>query len=586
MTGLSPLPSVPAGARTVPLRSFLPYLRGRYRLLFAAAAVALVATAGYLAQPLLFREAVNRLTAQQSVLGVLVLLIVLLCAVATLQSLSSYLLQRLGEWVVWRARCRLSSHLLRLPIVEYDRGRTGDLLARVGADTTMLRSAAMAIQSVFTPVVTVVGATVVMVWMDPVMFLVTVLAMVGIGLAMTVARRMQKASNDVQARVGDLTSGLTRAITAVRTVRAARAEEREAAAVHSHATGAYRAGLRMATLQALVTPASTVMFQAGFLAVVGIGGARVATGAMTVGDMVAFVVLAFLLMTPVNLALTAYTHLQAGLGALQRIEETLAIPPEEETAPPATVVRPEPTAPAVVFDDVSFAYTPGQPVLERVSFTVPTGSRTALVGPSGAGKSTLLALAERFYDVDSGVVRVAGLDVRDQSRDSLRSRLGYVEQDAPVLAGTLRENLLLGNPGATDDRLLRVLATVNLSDLVARTPYGLDAQVGEAGVLLSGGERQRLAIARTLLAAPPILLLDEPTSQLDSRNEQALREAITAVSDRHTMLIVAHRLATVIDADQIVVLDRGGVVATGSHQELSGMSTLYRELAAHQLLTT
>jgi ABC-type multidrug transport system fused ATPase/permease subunit len=221
-----------------------------------------------------------------------------------------------------------------------------------------------------------------------------------------------------------------------------------------------------------------------------------------------------------------------------------------------------------------------------VSFAVPYGTRTALVGPSGAGKSSVLQLVERFYDVTGGAIRVGGDDIRDVSRRELRRQLGYVEQEAPVLAGTLRENLRLTVPEATDDAMLAVLATVNLADIVDRTPLGLDAQVGEGGVLLSGGERQRLAIARTLLAAPPILLLDEPTSNLDARNEVALRQAIDTVAAERTLIVVAHRLSTVVDADQIVVLEAGRVVATGTHDELTETSPLYRELATNQLLVS
>jgi ABC-type multidrug transport system fused ATPase/permease subunit len=346
------------------------------------------------------------------------------------------------------------------------------------------------------------------------------------------------------------------------------------------------AGVRMARLQAMVGPAVTTVIQGAFLAVLGVGGARVATGAMTVGDLVAFVLFLFLLMMPIGQAMNAYTQLQTGLGALQRIEDVLALPTETEADPPATVVEPTTDRQAIEFDRVTFAYEGGEPVLRDVSFSVGYGTRTALVGPSGAGKSTLLALVERFYDTTSGTVRVAGVDVRDQPRQVLRAHLGYVEQEAPVLAGTIRENLLLTAPDATEEQLLAVLATVNLTDIAHRAPEGLDAQVGEGGVLLSGGERQRLAIARTLLAGPRILLLDEPTSNLDARNEHALRQAITAASAERTLLIVAHRLSTVVDADQIVVLDRGGVVATGSHHELADTNPLYRELATHQLLVS
>ena len=223
-------------------------------------------------------------------------------------------------------------------------------------------------------------------------------------------------------------------------------------------------------------------------------------------------------------------------------------------------------------------------MLHDVSFVVPRGERIALVGPSGAGKSTILALIERFYEVSGGRLLVDGSDVRDLPRDALRRRLGYVEQEAPVLAGTLRDNLLLTAPGATDEQLLAALALVNLSGLAERTADGLGAQVGEGGVLLSGGERQRLAIARALLAEAPILLLDEPTSNLDARNEAALREAIANAAQRRTLIIVAHRLSTVVDSDRIVVLDGGRVLAVGNHRELLESSPLYRELATHQLL--
>ncbi|WP_231626781.1 ATP-binding cassette domain-containing protein [Streptomyces apocyni] len=256
-------------------------------------------------------------------------------------------------------------------------------------------------------------------------------------------------------------------------------------------------------------------------------------------------------------------------------------PPESRGAAPVFGAG---SVPALAFDRVTFGYGKGETVVEDVSFTVYRGTRTALVGPSGAGKSTLLALAERFYDVRSGAIRLSGADIRQVPRDELRSRIGYVEQEAPILAGTLRENLSLAAPGLSDDDLTAVLRRVNLDEIAKRSPLGLDAQVGEGGVLLSGGERQRLAIARTLLAAPPILLLDEPTSNLDARNEQAFRAAIDAVPTDHTLLIVAHRLATVVDADQIVVVDRGRVVGTGTHDELIESSTLYRDLASHQLL--
>jgi ATP-binding cassette subfamily B protein/ATP-binding cassette subfamily C protein len=381
-----------------------------------------------------------------------------------------------------------------------------------------------------------------------------------------------------------MTSAAERAISAARTIRASRAEERETTAVGAAAHAAYQAGLRTAKLQALIGPASVAAIQGAILLVLGVGGARVASGGLTVGDLVAFVLFMFFLVMPLGQALHAYTQLQTGFAALQRMQEVLDLPLEADPAHPSPAAVTG--APAVEFERVDFGYADGQPVLRAVSFSVPFGTRTALVGPSGCGKSTVLALVERFYEVGAGSVRVAGVDVRELSRAALRGQLGYVEQEAPVLAGTLRANLLLTVPDATTSELLAVLDAVNLGDLVGRTPLGLDAEVGEGGVLLSGGERQRLAIARTLLASPPILLLDEPTSNLDARNEAALRAAIDAVATERTLIIVAHRLSTVIDSDQIVVLDAGRIVAVGRHDELLDTSPLYRELATHQFLAS
>ncbi|HUH54028.1 MAG TPA: ATP-binding cassette domain-containing protein, partial [Microbacteriaceae bacterium] len=208
-----------------------------------------------------------------------------------------------------------------------------------------------------------------------------------------------------------------------------------------------------------------------------------------------------------------------------------------------------------------------------------------LVGPSGAGKSTILSLIERFYDPDSGTLALHGTDLRAIDRAQLRSQIGYVEQDAPVLAGTLRDNLTLGTPNASDSDCERVLTQVNLQGLLTRSgSQGLDTQVGEYGVMLSGGEKQRLAIARALLSAPPILLLDESTASLDGVNEKLMREALDSVATGRTLVVIAHRLSTVVDSDLIVVLDEGKVIGSGTHAELVDSLPLYRELARHQLL--
>jgi ATP-binding cassette subfamily B protein len=424
------------------------------------------------------------------------------------------------------------------------------------------------------------------------LLLVTVLAVsMGVGVVATVSRRVRALSRQAQEEVGAMSASVERALSAVRTIRASGATAREVEVVGESAARAYAAGVRVARLEALVSPAGSVAVQGAFLAVLGLGGYRVATGSISVADLVAFILYLFLLVMPLGQAIGAWTQLQTGLGALGRIQEVLALEPERDERPErgdAVVVprlpAPGDPLPLLELDDVSFRYADGKEVLRGVSLSVPAGSRVALVGPSGAGKSTILALVEGFYPVDGGTVRWAGTDVRDLPRAALRARLGYVEQEAPVLAGSVRDNLLLAAPGATDPEMWAVLADVGLTGVVQRSSRGLDVAVGDDGVLLSGGERQRLAIARSLLARPALLLLDEPTASLDARNEQLLRETLAAASADRALLVVAHRLSTVLDSDQIVVLDGGRVVARGTHAELLDTSPLYRELAAAQLL--
>jgi ABC-type multidrug transport system fused ATPase/permease subunit len=321
--------------------------------------------------------------------------------------------------------------------------------------------------------------------------------------------------------------------------------------------------------------------------VLGFGGLRVATGATTIASLVTFVILLFFMVGPLISAFGAYTSIMGALGALARIQEIMVLDEEEPT--PVGDHRLAKNKSAIEFKSVEFHYQEDedeepQPILKGISFKVERGSRVALVGPSGAGKSTVFSLIERFYEPTGGKIMLDGQDVTEFSRKSLREQLGYVEQDAPVLAGTIRDNLLLGRADATDEELVEVLGQVNLKEVLGRDTKGLDAQVGEDGIMLSGGERQRLAIARALLAKPPILLLDESTSALDGPNEQRMREAIDAVAQDRTLLVIAHRLSTVVDSDQIIVLEHGRILGVGTHSELVKSTPLYAELAKHQLL--
>ena len=577
-----------AGGERARWRVMYGYVRPHRLALLAGGLLSLLTAATGLALPLVVRALIDDLGHHRSVAGLLLLMTGLVVTNAALGALGSYVLRRTAESVVLAARRRLVDRLLGLTIGGLDQAEPGDLMSRVSSDTTLLRDVTTgSIVGVVTGGLTLVATLVLMSLLDPVLFAVTVgvfsLAAVVIGL---VVPRIGRAARRAQDSVGVMGAALERMLGAFRTVKASGAEQREGERIHAAARDAWRADIRAARWEAIAGNTAGLSIQCAFIAVLATGGARVASGAIEVGTLVAFLLYVYYLMSPIQQLVSAASEYQVGAAAVARIQEAERLPVEPPGRPAGR--RGGDGAPtAVAFEQVRFRYRPELPEVHHgVSFVIPPRGMTAFVGPSGAGKTTVFSLIERFYEPSAGRILLDGTDLRDWPIPELRAAIGYVEQDAPVLSGSLRENLILGAPDATDAEVSEVLRITRLASLVNRLPRGLETAVGHRGTRLSGGERQRVAIARALLRRPRLLLLDEATSQLDALNEAALRETVAETALMTTVLVVAHRLSTVTMADRIIVMDAGRVKAAGTHAELVASDPLYAELAATQFLAS
>ncbi|MFI8231160.1 ABC transporter ATP-binding protein [Streptomyces sp. NPDC085900] len=596
MTGT---PARPAGGADVPLgdRSTLAAVATMYRLtaghrgaIAVATVLTLVGSGLGLAQPLVARQVVDATGRGHVIWPSLVLLGALFLVEAASGAGGRFLLERMGEGVVRQLRHSLVGRLLRLEMREYDRHRGGDLISRVTADTTLLREVvSQALVDLVTGSLVAAGAIVLMAWLD--LLLLLLVAATVAAAAVIVASLLagiRSASEHMQNSVGAIAADLERALGSLPMVRVHRAEEREAAGVGARVDAAYGAGVRTAKLASVMSSAVELAVQGSFLIVLVVGGLRVSGHSGSLGDLVAFLLYASYLVLPLSSVFHAVGLVQRGMGAYRRIDEALRLP-VEPAGLPASARRPAgpPVTgehPALALHDVHFAYDPRRPVLRGVTFAVPHRRFVALVGPSGAGKSTVFALVARFYEPDAGAVLFDGRPAAELTRAACRSGIAVVDQNSHVVHGTLRDNIAYAVPEATEEELRRVIELARLEEVVDRLPGGLSAVVGERGSTLSGGERQRIALARALLVRPSLLLLDEPTSHLDSINESALTTVMKDVAQECALLVIAHRLSTVQHADRIVVMREGRTVAAGRHEELLTRSALYRELAASQML--
>lgn len=496
--------------------------------------------------------------------------------------LSIYLLNYIGQKIVAGIRERLWKKVLILPVAYYDQNRTGDTISRMTNDTGVVRTLISEhLSSLLTGGISIVGSLIVLVVLD---WKMTVLLLTVIPLSVLIlvplGRMMYKISKTLQDETASFTSVLNQVLSEIRLVKSSNTESREYENGNKGIQKLLQFGLKEGKVQALITPVMSFVLMALLVIIVGYGGMRVSSGALTTGELVAFILYLVQIIIPMSQLSMFFTQFQKAIGATERIQTIL----EYEVENHIDGVHVTNAKQSILIENVDFEYNEEEKVLQNIHFTIESGKVTAIVGPSGSGKTTLFSLLERFYEPTSGVIKLGEDPISTYSLQSWRRQIGYVSQDSPLIDGTIRDNICYGVEGeVSDTEIQRVSAMAYVDAFIDDLPKGYDTEVGERGVKLSGGQRQRIAIARALLRDPQILMLDEATSSLDSKSESVVQKALNNLMKGRTTLVIAHRLSTVVDADKIIFIEKGKLTGSGSHDELLRSHNMYREFATQQL---
>ena len=509
--------------------------------------------------------------------------------VAVLLGLASalryYFISRLGERVVADLRRAVYDHILGLSPAFFAQTRTGEVLSRLTTDTTLIQTVVgSSISVALRTVATTLGALVLMVIVSWKLALIVLAAgPVIIGPIMLFGRRVQRLSRTSQDNLANASARASESLRAIETVQAFTREPEERRNFAEAVEQTFDVALRRIRVRAFMTAIIFSFILVGLIGSLWFGASEVQNGSVTPGAMTQFVMYAFVAVSGVGMLTETYAEIMRAAGATERLMEILAARPDI-AAPAEPTTLPRPVRGEIGFDEVSFYY-PSRPeaaALQSVSLSIQPGQTVALVGPSGAGKSTMFQLLLRLYDPQAGQVTLDGINMRNLDPTELRQALSIVQQNAPLFAGSAADNIRFGRSDASDQDVIEAARMANAASFIEALPQGYDTPLGEGATTLSGGQRQRLAIARAILRDAPILLLDEATSALDSESEKAIQDAFETVSSGRTTIVIAHRLATVLQADLIVVMDEGQIVDQGTHHELLARGGLYARLVELQ----
>lgn len=568
--------------QTTDFLQLMKQLKWPKRVTIAALLLSLVEAVAGLMVPLVTKNLVDTLAEALLNWRIAIVLLGVFVLQAFSGGLSHYLLTYMGETIVADLRKQLWAKVLRLPVPYYDAHESGETMSRLTQDTmTVKELVTHHLVTFVSGLISIVGSFLILFVLNWQLTLILLISVpLSLGILLPLGRIMHRVAKATQAEMASFSGHLGRVLGDIRLVKASRAEKMEENKGSVAIQSLFQFGLKEAKIQAIVSPMMTLTMMSMLVVILGYGGAQVSKGDLSAGTLVAIILLMFQIIMPFAQMAQFFTSFQKAVGATERIQQLLQMTEEPRKgmqAIPSGVLR---------FEEVSFGYEVEQPILRQLTFDVHPGTVTAFVGPSGGGKTTIFSLLERFYLPTSGKITIGGQSIQQWALDDWRKGIGYVSQESPLLSGTIRDNIMYGlTEHPTEEAFFQAVEAANALEFINELPHRFETLVGERGIKLSGGQRQRIAIARALLSNPSLLLLDEATSNLDSGSESHVQEALKRLMEGRTTLIIAHRLATVIHAEQIIFLESGRITGMGTHDQLVASHEQYRKFAEGQGLS-